>query len=43
MMNHLVANRYALGQKIGSGGMGRAYRGLDQRTDTPVAIKALRG
>src|SRR5512143_479351 len=42
MSNHVVANRYAVGQKIGSGGMGHVYRGLDQRTDTPVAIKALR-
>jgi serine/threonine protein kinase len=42
MINHIVANRYAVGQKIGSGGMGHVFRGVDQRTDTPVAIKTLR-
>ncbi len=42
MVTHIVANRYTLDQKIGSGGMGDVFRGLDQRTDTPIAIKVLK-
>jgi serine/threonine protein kinase/tetratricopeptide (TPR) repeat protein len=42
MVMHIVANRYAVVEKIGSGGMGDVFRGIDQRTSTPVAIKALR-
>ena len=42
MVSDLVANRYVVGPRIGSGGMGQVYRGLDRRTDAPVAIKALR-
>src|SRR5258708_5001281 len=41
MLTH-VANRYEIGQKIGSGGMGDVFRGLDQRTDSTVAIKVLK-
>src|SRR2546430_115137 len=37
-----VANRYIMGQKIGSGGMGDVYRGVDQLTNVPVAIKVLK-
>src|SRR5689334_6176826 len=42
MTTNLVANRYAIGQKLGSGGMGDVYRAIDQRTDTPVAVKVLK-
>src|SRR5580765_5521911 len=42
MMTQIVANRYATNQKIGSGGMGDVFRGLDQRTEAPVAIKVLK-
>jgi predicted ATPase len=41
-MIHIIANRYSVAQKIGSGGMGDVYRGEDQRTGTPVAIKTLK-
>jgi serine/threonine protein kinase len=41
-MTHVVANRYVVGQKIGSGGMGDVFRGIDQNTDTPIAIKVLK-
>lgn len=41
-MTHLIANRYALAQKIGSGGMGEVYRGIDQHTGSAVAIKTLK-
>lgn len=38
----LLAGRFALQQKLGSGGFGTVYRALDQRSDTPVALKLLR-
>ena len=38
----MILNRYKLGDKLGSGGMGEVYRGLDAQTDQSVAIKALR-
>ncbi len=41
-MKSIVANRYAVGPQIGSGGMGDVFRGRDQYTDLPVAIKVLR-
>src|SRR5689334_4046887 len=41
-MPQIVANRYALGQKIGSGGMGDVFRAVDQQTNTPVAVKVLK-
>jgi serine/threonine protein kinase len=41
-MTDTVAGRYAVGQKIGSGGMGDVFRGLDQRSNSPVAIKVLK-
>lgn len=34
-------SHYLLGDQIGSGGMGRVYRALDRRDNTPVAIKLL--
>ncbi len=39
--NQLVAQRYELQQIIGQGGCGVVYRGLDQRTGQPVAVKVL--
>src|SRR5579871_5955534 len=42
MMTQTVANRYAVGSKIGSGGMGDVFRGIDQRNNAPVAIKVLK-
>lgn len=42
MTARIVANRYQMGQKIGSGGMGDVFQGIDQRTDSPVAIKVLK-
>lgn len=42
MAARLVANRYLFAQKIGSGGMGDVFQGIDQRTDSPVAIKVLK-
>jgi serine/threonine protein kinase len=41
-MTRIIANRYVVGSKIGSGGMGDVFRGTDRRTDMPIAIKALR-
>ncbi len=38
----LIANRYQLMEKLGQGGMGEVYRGLDTLTQSPVAIKNLR-
>ncbi|MBN1285596.1 MAG: protein kinase, partial [Anaerolineae bacterium] len=45
MTNHdapLVGGRYLRQQKLGQGGMGIVYRGLDIQTQQPVAIKSLR-
>lgn len=41
-MVQTTIERYTLGQKIGSGGMGDVYRGVDRLTNTPVAIKVLK-
>ena len=41
-MNHIIANRFQMQSRIGAGGMGEVYRGLDTQTDQPVAIKVLR-
>ncbi len=35
----LVAHRYALGERIGLGGMGIVYRATDTQTGNPVAVK----
>ncbi len=42
MVTDVIAGRYAIGEKIGSGGMGDVFRGIDQRTETPIAIKMLK-
>jgi len=41
-MASIIANRYEVGPKIGSGGMGDVFEGIDQQTHTPVAIKMLK-
>ena len=38
----LLAGRYTLEKSLGEGGMGVVYRGLDTKTETPVAVKKLR-
>ncbi|MBI1256991.1 MAG: protein kinase [Chloroflexi bacterium] len=42
MTTETPIGRYTLGQRIGSGGMGDVYRGLDTQTQTAVAIKILK-
>lgn len=39
--NQVIADRYKIERKIGEGGMGIVYRGLDLDTQRPVAIKIL--
>lgn len=39
---NLINNRYQLLEKIGAGGMGMVFKGVDSRTQRPVAIKQLR-
>jgi eukaryotic-like serine/threonine-protein kinase len=37
----LIADRYEIVELIGSGGMGRVYRGQQRTLDRPVAIKLI--
>ena len=41
MTQKTIAQRYVLDDKIGSGGMGTVYKGLDTQTEQIVAIKEL--
>ena len=43
MMNELLANRYAIVQLIGEGGMASVYLAVDTILNREVAIKILRG
>ena len=40
-VNTLIGTRYRLDEKIGQGGMGTVYRGLDTQTGEMVAVKQL--
>lgn len=40
-MQQVLADRYQLGQRLGSGGQGRVYRGIDLVTQAKVAIKLM--
>jgi len=41
-MPRLLAGRYRLDRRIGSGGMGAVYAGVDNALDRPIAIKVIR-
>jgi len=41
-MGDMIADRYELIEKIGTGGMGVVYRALDTRTQQSVAVKKLK-
>ena len=42
MLNELIANCYQIVEKIGEGGMGEVFRGVDINLDRDVAIKVMR-
>lgn len=42
MTTKIIADRYALYEELGSGGMGTVYRGIDRQTEQNIAIKHLR-
>ena len=39
--NTLLGDRYRVGKRLGAGGMGVVFEGVDERLDRPVAIKVL--
>jgi hypothetical protein len=41
-MTRLLSKRYRLEQRIGRGGMGTVYSGIDQELERPVAVKLIR-
>src|SRR5262249_22031681 len=41
-MPRILAKRYRLNRRVGRGGMGAVYSGVDEALDRPVAIKVIR-